>query len=320
LAGGFSGISHHNLVGRVDGSAGIANGLNWNQVGTMASPVYGLVSVLGAYGGPTGTIGLLPGSRAIDAGDGAVCGAAVGAPDYGAGGVDARGIARTGFGASCDIGAFESRGFTLGALTGTPQHVAVNTPFAAPLGLTVSAVAAGEPVANGVVTFTAPASGASTNPAVSTAEVDGSGHVSRTVIANAIGGAYEVVARAAGVATPVSFSLTNDAAGLPTFADAPLQAGFTRIRAVHVTELRQAIDALRQRYGLSAFAWTDAAIVVGVTPIKAAHVMELRTALAQAYAAAGRSAPTFAGPSNLVGALVMAAQIAELREAVLAIW
>jgi hypothetical protein len=32
------------------------------------------------------------------------------------------------------------------------------------------------------------------------------------------------------------------------------------IRAIHVTELRSAIDTLRVRQGLAAFGWTDAAI------------------------------------------------------------
>ena len=43
---------------------------------------------LGSYGGSTPTIPLLPGSFAIDAGNDTICQAAVGAPDYGAGGLD----------------------------------------------------------------------------------------------------------------------------------------------------------------------------------------------------------------------------------------
>ena len=57
-------------------------------------------------GGNTPTIALLPGSQAIDAGDDAICAAPTGAPAYGAGGEDQRGVLRP-QGAHCDVGAFE---------------------------------------------------------------------------------------------------------------------------------------------------------------------------------------------------------------------
>ena len=53
-----------------------------------------------------------PGSVAINGGDNGVCAAAVGAPTYGAGGVDQRGVTRP-QGAGCDAGAYEVRA-TLG--------------------------------------------------------------------------------------------------------------------------------------------------------------------------------------------------------------
>ena len=52
-------------------------------------------------------------------------------------------------GAHCDIGAFESRGFALINLTGTPQGTVISAAFANPLGLTVMANAATEPVDGG---------------------------------------------------------------------------------------------------------------------------------------------------------------------------
>ena len=57
-------------------------------------------------GGQTLTIALLPGSAAIDTGNDSFCAAAVGAPDYGAGGTDQRGVPRP-QGSHCDVGAFE---------------------------------------------------------------------------------------------------------------------------------------------------------------------------------------------------------------------
>lgn len=57
-------------------------------------------------GGNTPTIALPSGSVALDAGDDGICTAPVGAPTFGAGGVDQRGILRP-QGAHCDVGAFE---------------------------------------------------------------------------------------------------------------------------------------------------------------------------------------------------------------------
>ena len=53
-----------NLIGEDDGSSGWAS----DQLGTIATPLNALLSPLGAYGGPTQTIALLPGSPAINAG------------------------------------------------------------------------------------------------------------------------------------------------------------------------------------------------------------------------------------------------------------
>ncbi len=42
----------------------------------------------------------------------------------------------------------------------------------------------------------------------------------------------------------------------PVFTDDPLQPGVTPVKAVHFSELRQHIDALRARVGLGPVAWT----------------------------------------------------------------
>ena len=68
-------------------------------------------------------------------------------------------------------------------------------------------------------------------------------------------------------------------------------AGVTPVRAVHFTELRTRIDALREAAGLGRFRWTDPVLRAGVTPVRLVHLLELREALAAAYAAAGRAPP-----------------------------
>jgi hypothetical protein len=98
-----------------------------------------------------------------------------------------------------------------------------------------------------------------------------------------------------------------------TFTDDPLIPGTTPIKAVHITELRSCIDALRARYGQPVFTYTDPDLTgVGV---QAVHVVELRTALQGAYDGAGRMAPVYTDPTLTAGTLVKAAHIQELRTA-----
>ncbi len=46
----------------------------------------------------------------------------------------------------------------------------------------------------------------------------------------------------------------------------------TTIRAIHIIELRQVIDELRVRFGLTRYAWTDPTLVPGATLLKRVHV------------------------------------------------
>ncbi len=73
---------------------------------TLTTLVQLMLGGLNHNGGETLTIALMPGSAAIDTGTDSLCAAAVGPPDYGAGGIDQRGIPRP-QGPHCDVGAFE---------------------------------------------------------------------------------------------------------------------------------------------------------------------------------------------------------------------
>ena len=88
----------HNLLGIINGGAGITNGVNWDLAGTLSAPLDPRIAELSNYGGPTETCPLLLGSPAIDAGDDTVIGAGIS--------TDQRGVARK-IGAHVDIGAFE---------------------------------------------------------------------------------------------------------------------------------------------------------------------------------------------------------------------
>jgi hypothetical protein len=156
-----------------------------------------LLAALSNYGGPTQTMALLPGSLAIDAGS----------SDYG-GSTDQRGDSRLG---NTDIGAFESQGFTIAVSSGNNQSAAVNTAFANPLVVTVTANNSVEPVAGGLITFTAPSSDASAVLTGSPATIGSGGTASVTATANGTTSTYTVSASASGIATPAQFSLTNTA-------------------------------------------------------------------------------------------------------------
>ncbi len=181
-----------------DSSGSLITGGTGNIVGQPA-----VLGALGSFSGPTQTVPLLPGSPAIDAGS---C----------AGGYhDQRGIAQ--IGAACDIGAFESQGFTLTITGGNAQSTPVGTPFPLPLTLSVAANSVGEPVQGGQVAYTvSPVSGAAATLSANSAAIDGSGAASVMATANAVpGGPHGIVARATG-AQSVEFYLlnTNPLAGI----------------------------------------------------------------------------------------------------------
>ncbi|PYN77918.1 MAG: hypothetical protein DMD97_07020 [Candidatus Rokuibacteriota bacterium] len=98
------------------------------------------------------------------------------------------------------------------------------------------------------------------------------------------------------------------------FTDAPLAVGNV-VRAVHVSELRAAIDNLRTRTGLVRFDWTDATLVPGSSVVRRAHVEELRTALIAVYEAVGRPAPSFSDSTIAGVTVIRASQLEELRSA-----
>jgi hypothetical protein len=156
-----------------------------------------LLGPLGDYGGNTQTIPLLVGSSAINAGNDVTCAK-----------TDQRNFDRP-QGAHCDIGSFESRGFTMAVHGGNLQSTPINTAFPSLLSVTISSAYA-EPFNGGKVTFTAPGSGASATITGSPAVINSGGIASiLTLIANGNPGSYTVSTSAAGVVSPVTFDLTN---------------------------------------------------------------------------------------------------------------
>jgi hypothetical protein len=103
--------------------------------------------------------------------------------------------------------------------------------------------------------------------------------------------------------------------GVPRFTDAPIVAGVTTVKAVHLSELRGRIDELRTWQGLPPYSWTDADLVGGVI-VKRQHLLELRQALSDVYVALGRTLPAFTDSVTTDPLPIKAVHISELRNAV----
>lgn len=101
------------------------------------------------------------------------------------------------------------------------------------------------------------------------------------------------------------------------FTDSPLVPQATPSRVIHVTELRNRINAIRSAMGLGIFGWTYT-LTAGTSVVHALDLIEMRQALQGAYDAARLTGPTYStSPGS--GAPIAAADITELRAAVVAI-
>jgi hypothetical protein len=137
---------------------------------------------------------------------------------------------------------------------------------------------------------------------------------STTDTTTANGNAYLYRVRALDASGNRSNSSNNDMVTTILFTDNPLIAGVTTIKAVHLTELRQAVDAVRVLSGLTAATWTDPS-PAGV-PIKAIHIQELRTKLDEALSLLSRPMAPYTDPNLTTAIQVLKVHIEELRQRV----
>lgn len=124
---------------------------------------------------------------------------------------------------------------------------------------------------------------------------------------------YQV--RAVGQGGATSNYSNVDLATTVIFTDDPLVAGVTTIKALHLTQLRQAVNAVRSTANLSPASWTDIS-PQGVS-VKAVHVSQLRTNLSQGLSTLGFSNPPYTDPTLIQGiTVVKRIHIEELRQRV----
>jgi hypothetical protein len=104
-----------------------------------------------------------------------------------------------------------------------------------------------------------------------------------------------------------------DTATTLLFTDDPVLAGGTIVKAVHVLELRQAVNAMRAAADLGAATFADPMPLL----IRAQHIDELRAALAPARAALSLPALGYTDPTLVAGTTpVRAAHVQEVRAGV----
>jgi len=124
---------------------------------------------------------------------------------------------------------------------------------------------------------------------------------------------YRVRAADAGVQTSPFSNI--DAATTVFFTDDPIVANSTAIKAIHVSELRTAVNAMREAASLAPLA-ADATVATGA-PVRAHHISDLRTGLTEARSAAGLTTVTFTDGTLTAGStLVKAIHVQQLRDGV----
>ena len=129
--------------------------------------------------------------------------------------------------------------------------------------------------------------------------------------------AYLYRVRAADAAGNVSPQSNIDVATAMTFDDDPFAAPpvQTLVKAQHILQLRQAINAVRHIVpNMQDYTWTQS-ISAGATPIKANDIEEMRIALDQALNALGLPAGGYTDPS-LSNHLFQKFYLTELRDRV----
>src|SRR5581483_6780289 len=118
------------------------------------------------------------------------------------------------------------------------------------------------------------------------------------------GTTYLYAVRAVSNSQAVSSYSNYDLATTILFTDDPTGTQ-TVIKAIHIAQLRTAVNAVRAAAGLAAYTFTDP-IVSG--NVRSAHVTELRTAVSQARTALGVAAISFANPAT-AGTVIRAADL-----------
>ena len=138
------------------------------------------------------------------------------------------------------------------------------------------------------------------------------GAPSHSDLGRAAGTTYVYHVRSVSSTSIVSAPSNADLATTIFFADDPLLAGATVVQAVHLIELRNAVNAVRAAAALPPVDFADTA-AAGLL-IKAAQITELRTGLDEARTALLLPAVIHVDPTLAPGILVKAAHMQAVRD------
>ncbi|HYH07155.1 MAG TPA: DUF6531 domain-containing protein [Thermoanaerobaculia bacterium] len=94
------------------------------------------------------------------------------------------------------------------------------------------------------------------------------------------------------------------------YTNDPLVARQTLALRTHITELRNAVNLVRQQAGLAGFAWTDPQ----PAGVRGVYIRELRVALEQAFTSLHRPLPAWSEPI-VAGGLLKGSHLQEIRDA-----
>jgi hypothetical protein len=101
------------------------------------------------------------------------------------------------------------------------------------------------------------------------------------------------------------------------FTDSTLTLGASTAKAVHFTELRSAVNAVRAlTVGLGPASFTDSTLSAGTTGIRLVHLSELRSALDAARASLSLSAVGYTDTTLTASTAIKAAHVTDLRNGV----
>lgn len=198
-----------------------------------------------------------------------------------------------------------------------PVDVNIGNPIAAPANVIASATSASAVS----VTWSAVADAASYDvyrraAGTSYLKVGSSSSTSFNDATVGSGNAYLYAVRAVDGTGSSSYLSLPDLATAITFTDATLIVNSTAVRAIHLTELRSAVNAVRALAGFQSFPFADPVIAAQTTPIRATHVAELRSALHAARSALGMPAPSYIDPNVGPTTVIKAAHMGDVRMAV----
>lgn len=216
--------------------------------------------------------------------------------------------------------------YTVSANPGTSQrtgtitvngqtHTVIQSGTSVPLRIDDATPKAGRATGGQPVTLTGAFAGLSTvtigGVAVTWSYTSGTSAIAFNTPAHAVGAVDIVLTPASGSA----LTKTNAFAYLPiTFTDNTLTVGVTTVKAQHILELRQAVDALRAVAGLGGAPWADATVSPFITSIRAVHITELRFYLEDAAQRLGYTTITYTDPGLSSAFQIKRLHIEELRQ------